>query len=343
MTTFENSQWLWGLVIAPFMVLAFLLLIITRKKRMKRLGDHPVLKEMIPDYSLSKQILKFSLFALSLTFLILGIANLQTGGKLKEVKREGADILICLDISNSMLAQDLKPNRLERAKLAIEQVIDRLKGDRLGLIVFAGEAYTQLPITMDYACAKTFLRAISTDMAPVQGTSISEALQLAFSSFGKDEGRNKAVIVITDGEDHEENTLTIAAEALQKNITIHTIGIGSREGVPIPAYRGGIMSGYRKDKEGNTVVTKLNENLLEQLADAGHGIYVRANNVDLGLNPILARINAMDKKVIDSKQFEEQDSQFQWFIALSLIFLVSEFLLDEKVSAWWKKLNLPAQ
>ena len=188
----------------------------------------------------------------ALFFLILGIANLQTGSKMQEVKREGADIMVCLDVSNSMLAEDLKPNRLERAKLAIEKMIDKLEGDRLGIIVFAGEAYTQLPITTDYSSAKLFLNAITPGMVPTQGTDISTAIDKAMESFGTDLGKNKAIVIITDGEDHEDAAIKKAEEAAKKDVTIHTIGIGSDAGVPIPIYNNGVPSGYRKDKEGNT-------------------------------------------------------------------------------------------
>ena len=340
MYRFEHIEYLWGLAAIPLFVVIFIVIMSIKKRRLQKLGDFPLIVSMMPDVSITKQVVKFVLYSIALFFLILGIANLQTGSKMQEVKREGADIMICLDVSNSMLAEDLKPNRLERAKLAIEKMIDKLEGDRLGIIVFAGEAYTQLPITTDYGSAKLFLNAISSNMVPTQGTDISTAIDKAMESFGTDLGKNKAIVIITDGEDHEDDAIKKAEEVAKKDVTIHTIGIGSDAGVPIPIYHNGTPSGYRKDKEGNTVVTKLNEKLLQDIAGAANGVYVKASNADVGLGAVLDKIAELDKKQIESKRYTDYEDQFQWFIGASLLFLVIEFLIGERISRWWRKLNL---
>jgi len=340
MFKFQHTEYLWALAIVPVVIAVFIFTVISRKKMLKKLGDYPLILAMIPDVSRGKQMVKFILYTLALIFLILGICNLQTGSKMQDVKREGADIMICLDVSNSMLAEDLKPNRLERAKQAIEQMIDKLQGDRLGIVVFAGEAYTQLPITIDYGSAKLFLNAITPNIIERQGTDISAAIQKATESFGKDEGKNKAIIVITDGEDHEEDAIKAAEEAGKAGISINTIGIGSDAGVPIPIYNNGIPAGYRKDKEGNTVVTKLNEKLLQSIAGAANGVYVKANNADVGLDAVLDKVGELEKKQFEAKMYTDYEDQFQWFIAASLLFLLIEFIISERINNWWRKLNL---
>ena len=340
MFKFQHSEYLWALTLVPLVIVIFILAIASRKKRLKKLGDYPLILEMIPDVSRGKQTVKFILYTLALIFLILGICNLQTGSKMQDVKREGADIMICLDVSNSMLAEDLSPNRLERAKQAIEQMIDKLQGDRLGIVVFAGEAYTQLPITTDYGSAKLFLNAITPNIIERQGTDISAAIQKATESFGKDEGKNKAIVIITDGEDHEEDAIKAAEEAQKAGISIHTIGIGSDAGVPIPIYSNGVATGYRKDKDGNTVVTKLNEKLLQSIAGVAEGVYVKANNADVGLGAVLDKIGELEKKQFESKMYTDYEDQFQWFIGASLLFLLIEFVISERINNWWRKLNL---
>ncbi|HXU26784.1 MAG TPA: VWA domain-containing protein [Bacteroidia bacterium] len=340
MFKFQHTEYLWALAIVPMVIAVFIFAVISRKKMLKKLGDYPLILAMMPDVSRGKQTVKFILYILALIFLILGICNLQTGSKMQDVKREGADIMICLDVSNSMLAEDLKPNRLERAKQAIEQMIDKLNGDRLGIVVFAGEAYTQLPITIDYGSAKLFLNAISPNIIERQGTDISAAIQKASESFGKDEGKNKAIIIITDGEDHEEDAIKAAEEAEKAGISIHTIGIGSDAGVPIPIYNNGTPAGYRKDKEGNTVVTKLNEKLLQNIAGAANGVYVKANNADVGLDAVLDKVGELEKKQFESKMYTDYEDQFQWFIGASLLFLLIEFIISERINNWWRKLNL---
>jgi len=238
------------------------------------------------------------------------------------------------------LAQDLTPNRLTRAKYALEKMIDLLEGDRLGLIIFAGEAYVQLPITTDYNAAKMFLESIGPGMVPVQGTNLTEAIKKASESFGTDEGKNKAIILITDGENHESEAIDAAVEAQKKGIMINTIGIGSQNGVPIPIIENGVVKGYRKDKEGQTVVTRLNSDLLKTIAAKANGVFVQASQADVGLGAVLDKIDELDKTQLESKMYTDFEDQFQWFLGLALFLFFTEFLISERVSEWFKKINL---
>lgn len=337
MFRFENNIFFYAFAILPVMILIFTWYIYSTKKQLKKLGDYSLVKSLVPDVSRSKKIAKFILLLFAFSSLILAMCNLQTGSKTQEVKREGADIIVCLDVSNSMLAQDLSPNRLERAKYALEKMIDKLQGDRLGIIVFAGEAYVQLPITTDYSAAKMFLSSINTEMVPTQGTNIGAAIRKALEGFSKDLEKNKTIVVITDGENHEPEAVEAAEEAAKAGIMINAIGVGSENGVPIPIMNGGVMSGYRKDKDGNTVVTKLNKEVLQEIAGKTDGIFVQATNADIGLNAILDKMADLDKKQIDTKMYTDYEDQYQWFLGLALVFFLIEFFISERVSDWFRK------
>ncbi|MGZ4118231.1 MAG: vWA domain-containing protein, partial [Bacteroidia bacterium] len=328
----ENKVYLYALVLIPLFIIIYLLVARWRKKALKSFGDIAVIRQLFPDVSNAKRVWKFILYLFAFTCLIIGIVNPQVGTKLEEVKRKGADLMICLDVSNSMKAEDLLPNRLEKAKQAIAKLIDKLEGDRIGVIVFGGEAYVQLPITTDYAAAKLFLESINTDMIPTQGTAIGKAIDMAMESFGKDEGKNKAIVIITDGENHEDDAVKAAEAAAEKGVTIHTIGMGSPEGAPIPVYKGSVREGFRKDKDGNTIVTKLDPKMLQEISAAGNGIYVRASNSDTGLNNVLDAINKLEKKQFDSKMYSDYEDRFQWFISAAFILLIIETFLTERKS-----------
>ncbi len=273
---------------------------------------------------------------ISYSFLVLALAEPQTGSKLEKVQRKGIDLILALDVSNSMLAQDIKPSRLERAKQDISKLIDRLEGDRIGIIIFAGKAYTQLPITTDYTAAKLLLSAVNTHSVPVQGTAIGDAIENSASSFGQS-NHNKAIIIITDGEDHQGGVLEQAEKAKKNGITIYTIGMGLMEGAPIPIYNGDIQIGYKKDKDGTVIISKLDESILQQIATTGNGMYIRASNATTGLNKIFDDINKIQKSEIETKQFSDYEDRFQYFIAVSLIFLIFEFLLFDKKNQWFKR------
>jgi Ca-activated chloride channel family protein len=290
----------------------------------------------MPEYSNAKLLLKFILLLIAFVFLVFAIAGPQTGSRLEQVKRKGIDLMIALDVSNSMLAEDIRPNRLERSRQAISRLIDNLEGDRIGIVVFAGKAYMQLPITTDYGAAKMFLSTINTNIIPTQGTAIGAAMEMAASSFGESK-HNKAIVIITDGEDHEGNVLEQAEAAVRNGISVYTIGMGSQEGSPIPIYNGNVQTGYKKDREGNTVISKLDETLLQRIASIGNGIYVRANNSETGLQKIFEDINKIQKTEIESRQFSDYESRFQYFLAVTLIFLIIELLVFDKKNQWFSK------
>ncbi len=340
MIRFENIEFIWALGILPILLILFILTRIWRKKALQKIGDSTVISTLMPERSSGKPIVKFILISFAFLFLIIGIINPQIGSKLEEIKSEGSDIMICLDVSNSMKAEDFKPNRLIKSKQSIEKLIDKLIGDRIGIIVFAGESYIQLPITTDYAAAKLFLETIDCDAVPTQGTVISSAIELAQKSFGSEEGKNKAIIIISDGEDHDNDAIAAAREASEKNTIIHTIGVGSPEGAPIPIYKNNIQIGYRKDKEGNTVVTKLNEQALEEIAAAGNGIYIRASQSDMGLTSLYESISKMEKKSFNSKMYSDYEDRFQLFISIALLLFIIEAILTERKSKWWKKMMI---
>ncbi len=340
MFKFEHTVYFYGFAAIPLLLLLVVWYFIARRRKLKQLGDADLVKRLIPYASRRKRVIKTVLFLTGFSSLILALCNLQTGSKLTEVKREGADIIVCLDVSNSMLAQDLTPNRLTRAKYALEKMIDLLEGDRLGLVIFAGEAYVQLPITTDYAAAKMFLESIGPGMVPVQGTNLADAIKKASESFSNDEGKNRAIILITDGENHEPEAIESAAEAGKKGIMINTIGIGSQNGVPIPLVENGVVKGYRKDRQGQTVVTRLNSDLLKTIAGKANGVFVQASQADLGLSAVLDKIAELDKAQLENKMYTDYEDQFQWFIALALILFFIEFLISERVSEWFKKINL---
>jgi Ca-activated chloride channel family protein len=332
---------LWAILgIIPLIVLVFIYVQNWKTRKRKAFGDSKMINRMMPNVSNSLPVLKFVLYSLAMLSLLLGIANLQFGTKIEEVKREGIDLIIAVDVSNSMLAEDLSPNRLERSKRAIYQLIEKLHNDRLGIIVFAGDAYVQLPITTDYSSAKLFLETIGTDIVPTQGTSIGSAIDLAIESFDFKNETSKSIIVITDGENHEEDAIENTKLAAEKEVTVHTIGMGSENGAPIPIYKNGAQIGFRTDNQGKTVVSKLDENMLKQIAAAGNGTYVRATNAKAGLNLIMKEIDKMEKKEFDSKTFKDYEDRFQIFLIIALILLIIEYFISNRKSSKLDGVNI---
>jgi Ca-activated chloride channel family protein len=298
-----------------------------RTKRIRRFGDETLVKQLMPSYAKAKVWVRLTMFALGFFFFVIGLSRPQIGAKLKERETKGAEIMIVLDVSNSMLAEDYSPNRLERAKLAISRLVDKLREDRIGLIVFAGNSFVQLPITTDYVSAKMFLNSISTESVPVQGTAIGEAINTAIRSFSAQSQKSRAVVVITDGENHEDDPVAAAKQAAEMGIRVFAIGVGSPEGKPIP------MDGeLLKDKDGNIVVTRLEEPILRDVASEGNGAYVRAGNSEFGLNPIIDDIRKMEDEKYSSIVFEEFDEQFMYFMAIALFFFVLEMLIGDRRS-----------
>lgn len=330
MIRFAHPEYLYLLALLPLLLLLFVLAQHSRKRALERFGNPVLLLSLVPFASRHKRAVKFVILSFAFGFLVLGIANPQIGTRMEEVRREGVDIFIALDVSNSMKAEDIKPNRLESAKRQIALLLDKLQNDRIGLIVFAAQSYLQLPLTADYNAARLFLSAIDVDIVPVQGTAIGSAIRLAMKSFVEGEKKHKVVVVITDGENHEDDATAAAKEAADEGVIIHTIGIGSPLGAPIPTYQGKIQVGFKKDRQGNVVITKLDEGVLREIAEAGKGIFVRATNQRDELDQVLKEITAMEKKEFGAKVYTEYEDRFQFFLLAALLLLVVEFFISEK-------------
>ena len=326
---FAESKYLFLLLLIPLFIIIQTVVLKLRKRRLEKFGDEALVKELMPSYSKAKVWLRLSLFLLAFFFFVLGISRPQMGAILKEHKTRGAEVMIVLDVSNSMLAEDYSPNRLERAKLTISRVVDKLRDDRIGLVVFAGNSFVQLPITTDYVSAKMFLGSISTESIPIQGTAIGDAISTALRSFSAQSDRSRAIIVITDGENHEDDPVAAASQAAEMGVRVFTIGIGSPEGKMIP-----FEGDYLRDKEGNPVVTRLDEAVLQDVAAAGKGLYVRAGNSEFGLNPIIEEIVRLDDEEYNSIVFEEYDELYMYFFAMALFFFVLEMLIGERRSKY---------
>ena len=327
MINFAQAQYLVLILLIPFFFILQALVLKLRRRRIRRFGDEELVRQLMPSYSVSRIWVKLTLFSIGFFFFVIGLSRPQIGAKLKEHETKGAEIMIALDVSNSMLAEDYSPNRLERAKLAISRLVDKLRDDRIGLIVFAGNSFVQLPITTDYVSAKMFLNTISTESVPIQGTAIGEAINTAIRSFSAQSEKSRAVIIITDGENHEDDPVAAAAQAAEMGIRVFTIGVGSPEGKPIP-----MDGGLLKDRDGNIVVTRLDESVLQEVAKAGNGLYVRAGNSEFGLNPIIDDIRRMEDERYSSIVFEEFDEQFMYFMAIALFFFMLEMLVGDRRS-----------
>lgn len=320
-----QSQYILLLLLVPLLFVAYALHLRVRRKRIAKIGDPELVNRLMPDASAGKGWLKVSLLAAAWLFFVLGLTRPQLGARLKEHQSQGVEVMIALDVSNSMLAEDYSPNRLERSKLAISRLVDRLQGDRIGLVIFAGEAFTQLPITADYVSAKIFLKNIDTGSVPIQGTALAEALMTSARSFSTQSERSRAIILITDGEDHEGDVLEAAKAIAEQGIRIYCIGVGSPQGKPIP-----IGGSLMKDSSGEIVVTRLDEDILQEIAGVGGGKYVRAGTTEFGLNPIIEDIRTIDKEEFNSIVFEDFDEQYMYFFAIALFFLILELLVPER-------------
>ena len=322
-----HPQYLLLLLLIPFFFVGLAIWMGARRRRLREFGDEALVGELMPSSSGSKKWVRAVIYSLAFFFFVIGLSRPQIGAKLKEYKARGAEIMIALDVSNSMLAQDYSPNRLDRAKLAISRITDKLQGDRIGLIIFAGSSFVQLPITSDYVSAKMFLGNITTESIPIQGTAIGDAISTASRSFSAQSENSRAIIVITDGENHEDDAVAAAKTAAEAGIKVYTIGVGSAEGQPIPM-NGGLL----KDKDGNIVVTRLDEETLKEIAQAGGGAYVHAGNDEFGLTPIINDIKKMQEEEFSSVVFEEYDEQFMYFLAIALALFVLEMLIGERRS-----------
>lgn len=337
MFRFAYPAALWLLLLIPLLVILYLVASHRRKRRLARFGNPETLRELMPDYSVGRQRLKLLFELGALFFLVLAVARPQFGSKLKEEKTEGIEMMLVVDISNSMLAEDFAPSRLERTKYAIGKLFEGLNQDRVGLVVFAGEAKVQLPITTDYRMARAFTKRISPSLVSVQGTDLAKALSLATISFSSNTGENhsRAIILITDGEGHDGDVMAAAEQAAAQGIRIYTIGIGTPEGAPIE-----INGEFLKDDKGDMVVTKLDEQTLESIASTTGGLYVRATNQELGLEEVLDEINKLDKSELETLRFEEFNEQYAYPLVVALVLLLVEFALLDRRNPLLKHLNI---
>ncbi len=326
--TLLYPQYLWLLSLVPVFFVVQALMLKLRRRRIRRFGDEALVNSLMPSYARGKVWLRLSMFAIAFCFVVLAMSRPQRGVRLKEQQVKGAEVIIALDVSNSMLAEDYSPNRLERAKMAISRVTDKLKDDRIGLIVFAGDSFVQIPMTSDYISAKMFLNSISTGSVPVQGTAIGSAIDLGVRSFSEESDKSRAIIVITDGENHEDDPVSSAKRAAEMGVRVFTIGVGSLEGKFIPLPDGG----YITDAEGNNVVTRLDDKTLQKIADAGNGVFVHSSNVEFGLEPIIDEIQKMEDEVMTTVTYEEYEELYMYFLGVALLFLVIQMLVGDRRS-----------
>jgi Ca-activated chloride channel homolog len=339
MIRFAHSGYLYALVFLPVLIVLFWWAMRMRSGAIARFWNPELLRKLTPHESGYKRTVKFFILFAAIGFLILGIANPQIGTKMEEVKREGVDVIIALDVSNSMKAEDIKPNRLESAKQEISRLLDKLQNDRIGLIVFAGDSYLQLPLTMDYSAARLILSTIDVDVVPIPGTAIGSAIKLAMKSFAAGETKHKVIIIISDGENHEDDAIAAAKDANGEGVVVHAIGMGSADGVPIPVYQGNAQVGFKKDQDGNAVVTKLDEQGMRQIAEAGGGTYIRASNQQDELETVFKQIQSMEKKEFGAKIFTEYEDRFQYFLAGALLLLILDYFISERKNKWMTKWN----
>ncbi|MBM1104957.1 VWA domain-containing protein [Aurantibacter crassamenti] len=337
----DEKIYFYLLFIIPVLVVLFVLLQIWKKRTQLKFADSSLLKKLTPNKSSFKATLKLILLLLGLAALTLGLVNPKIGTKLETVKREGVDIVFAIDVSKSMLAEDIAPNRLEKAKRLVSEIINQLASDRIGIIAYAGQAYPQLPITTDYGAAKMFLQNMNTDMLTSQGTAINAAIDLASTYYDDEEQTNRVLFIISDGEDHSEGTtLDAVEEATEAGIRIFTIGVGKTKGAPIPIKRKGVVESLKKDNKGEVVITKLNQEILIDIAKEGNGEYIDGSNTEEAVNYIKDQLLQMDKKEFEAKQFAEYKDQFQWFLAAGLLFLFLDIFVLDRKTEWLRKLNL---
>ena len=336
----EETTYFYFFGVIAVLLCLFLLVAFWKRKKQKEFSERNLLEKLSPEISPFKSTLKMLVVLMALALLVVALVNPKIGTQLKTIKREGVDIVFALDVSRSMLAEDIAPNRLEKSKQIISKIIDKLGSDRVGIIIYAGNAYPLLPITTDQAAAKMFLQNADPDMVSSQGTAINEALKLAKSYYDDDEQTNRFLFIVSDGEDHEENVSYITDEATQEGIKIFSIGVGTSQGVPIPLKRNGVLIGYKKDREGETVITRLNEQTLQKIATDGDGEYIVGNNTTKTVDYIEELLLKADKKEFETKQFSDFKDQFQWFIGLGILFLVLDALMFSKKTKWIQNLNL---
>jgi len=336
----EEKSYFYYLFAVAALLVAYFVLAAWKRYQQKKFADAKLLAKLSPEASRFKSVLKTVVVAFSLALLVIALVNPKMGTKLKTIKREGVDIVFALDVSKSMLAEDIIPSRLDKAKQIITKIIDKLGSDRVGIIVYAGSAYPLLPITTDQAAAKMFLQNANPEMVSSQGTAINEALKLAMTFYDDDEQTNRYLFVVSDGEDHEEDQSFVSQSVTKEGIKIFSIGVGKPEGGPIPIKENGSLVEYKKDNKGEVVITKLNETTLQKIATDGGGEYLLGNDTNKTVDYINDLLLAADKKEFETKQFSDYKDQFQWFLGFGILFLLFDTLMFNKKTKWIQKLNL---
>ncbi|QNR22604.1 MULTISPECIES: VWA domain-containing protein [Croceimicrobium] len=336
----EEPTYFYLLLLIPLMLVVYSLYLAWRRRAQKAFGDKELLEKLSPERSQNKPSLKFIIYLTVIALISMALVNPQIGSRMEKVQREGLDLVFAIDVSKSMLCEDVQPNRLDRAKLLISRTVDELVSDRIGIITYAGHAYPQLPITTDYNAAKLFLQNINTDLIPSQGTAISDAIDLSTRFFNDEEQPNRLLVILSDGEDHEEGIDDVISKALDKNIQIYTIGFGTERGGPIPIKQGGNITSYKKDQNGETVITKLNSSLLKRIAAEGDGKYFSGNRSKAAVDFLMEEMMKMEKSEFESELYADYEDQFQWLLAPALLLLILDVFILERKTQWFKNLNL---
>lgn len=332
MLRFENQEYIYGLLLLPVFMLLYWWWNQWRKRTLRKYGDHRLVRGLIVGDPRSRPMVKFILLSLALFFLIPGMANLQLGTKMKNVKRKGVDLVVALDLSRSMLSEDVKPSRLEKAKYVVSQLLEQLANDRVALVIFARNAYLQMPLTVDYAAARIFLKSVDPGIVPSQGTAIGEAIRLAMESFKKGKEKYRTLLILSDGENHQGDALEAAKEASRKGVVINTIGTGTLQGAPIPKSRDRRGVDFVRNDQGEIVVSKMNEKMLQQIAREGNGKYFNISGNGNLVGEILGELEKMEKREYESLQYSDFEDKYQYFLGVAIFFLFLEFLLPERGS-----------
>ena len=336
----EEEKYFWLLLFIPILIAGYAILLFWKKRRQKQFATPEMLQKLSPEKSRFKPGLKFGILLVAIASLTMALVNPKFGTKMETVTREGVDIVFAIDVSKSMEAEDIAPNRLEKSKQLVTQIINNLGSDRIGIIAYAGSAFPQLPITTDYSAAKMFLQAMNTDMVSSQGTAINEAIDLAATYYNDADQTSKVLFIISDGEDHQGEAGPTAKKAAEQGIRIFTIGVGTTKGGPIPLKRNGIVQSYKKDQNGETVITKMNEETLKEIAVNANGRYIHGNITSEVTAEVTEILQNMDKTEFEAKQFADYQSQFQWFLGFGILLLLLDVFLLERKTSWVQKLNL---
>jgi len=340
MLVLEEKIYFWLLLVIPLVLLVYVAQVIWRKKTQKKFAESSFLEKLSPNTSIFKPLLKVILLSLAFACFVLALVNPKIGSKTETLKREGVDVVFAVDVSKSMLAEDIAPNRLEKSKQLVTQIINNLASDRIGIIAYAGSAFPQLPITTDYGSAKLFLQAMNTDMVSSQGTAIGEAIQLAETYYNDESKTSRVLFILSDGENHGGEIEEVLSEAKEKGIRIFTIGVGTQKGGTIPIKRNGVTQSYKKDNNGETVITRLDAATLEEIAEEANGVYIDGTNTKEVLDKVTEALNSLEKTEFETKQYAAYKDQFQWFIAFGILFIVLDVFLLERKTAWVTQLNL---